>query len=147
MLFFSSRHNTRGCYGETQPRHAAGTLSRNTLSALFVRLQVSLSSLTPHAQASHRVVSSAVSGVELCGRCSRGPSHLAFPCGGVLGAFQSPYLLSKSLWFRVFLLLTGSWHFLKGCGVFHYQRNVIPDPIIYRPRVSIALERWTLKFY
>lgn len=35
--------------------------------------------------------------------------------------------------------------FLKRC-VFHYQRNVIRDPHTYRPRASIALERWTLKF-
>lgn len=86
---------TRGAVVGRQPHHAAGTLSRNTLSALFVRLQVSLSSLTPHARPS-RVVSSAVSGTGLWGGCLRRPSHLAFPCGGSLAHSSRPYLLSKS---------------------------------------------------
>lgn len=49
----------------------------------------------------------------------KGTQAPRFSLWGVLGAFQSPYLLSKSLWFRVFSLLTGSWHcFLRDVVVF-----------------------------
>lgn len=92
VLFFLL-DTTRGAVVGRQPHHAAGALSRNALSALFVRLQVSLSSLTLHAQPSRRVVSRAVCGTGPWGGCLRVPSHLSFPRVCVWGRWRNPAAL------------------------------------------------------
>lgn len=68
-----------------------------------MRLQVSLSSLTPHARSSRRVVSSAVFWDGVWVGCLRGPSHLAFPCGGSL-AHSSHLTFCLKVRFRVLSL-------------------------------------------